>query len=161
MVALLQVLVGPIASGKSTYCRQAASEGAIIVNDDAIVLALHAGNYLLYSEALKPLYKVIENTTIQTALVMNHRVVIDRPNYSISMRRRYIGLAKSLDVPVEIVMFDRQNPEVHAARRTASDNRGYGYKKWLEVAMMYENLYQPPDQQTEQFDRLVYWSNTS
>ena len=51
---MLELLVGPIASGKSTYSNKAAKEGAIIVNDDAIVTALHGGDHTLYDKALKP-----------------------------------------------------------------------------------------------------------
>ncbi len=120
----LELLVGPIASGKSTYCRKAAAEGAIILNDDSIVTAIHGGDYTLYKEALKPLYKSIETAIVSTALAMGLRVVVDRPNHSRKMRRRFIGLAHSLDAKVQLVMFKREIPEVHGERRFKSDTSG-------------------------------------
>lgn len=153
----LELLCGPIASGKSTYSRKAASEGAIILNDDSIVNAVHGGDYCLYKKSLKPLYKSIENTLVCTALSMGLRVVIDRPNYSIKMRRRYIGLAHSLDAKVEIVMFKRESPEVHGNRRFNSDSRGHTLDYWIDAARHHESLYQPPDQTIEQFDSLIEW----
>ena len=153
----VEVLVGPIASGKSTYCRKAAEEGAIIVNDDAIVLALHGGIYGLYNETLKPLYKSVENAIIETSLTLGLRIVIDRPNHSQAMRRRYIGLAQSFDAPVEIVMMRREQSEIHAARRARSDGRGRTYQQWLDTALEHEELYQPPCQAVEGFDLLKHW----
>lgn len=154
----MELLVGPIASGKSTYCRKAANEGAIILNDDSIVTAVHGGDYKLYNESLKPLYKSIENSIISTTLAMGLRIVIDRPNHSAKMRRRYIAIAKSFDVPVQVVTFKRETPEIHGERRFKSDNRGHTLEYWVNVARVHENIYEPPDQVTEYFDELVEWT---
>ena len=151
----LEILVGAIASGKSTYCRQAAEEGAIIVNDDAIVTGIHGGIYGLYSEDLKPIYKAVENSIIQMGLVMGRRVIVDRPNHSRAMRRRYIALAKSADALVKIIMMQRESIETHAARR-AKESRGYDYQYWLKAAKVHEDRYDPPCKD-EGFDEIIYW----
>ena len=78
----VEILVGFIASGKSTYSKHRASQGAIVINDDAIVNAVHSNIYELYDKNLKPLYKAVENTILEMALALNRDVVIDRPNYS-------------------------------------------------------------------------------
>lgn len=153
----LEILVGPLASGKSTYCNQAAEKGDVIVNDDSIVNSIHAGNYKLYDESLKPLYKTTENTIIQVALALGRRVVIDRPNHSVAMRQRYIGLGRSFDATVAIIMFDREEPIVHAKRRVASDSRGHDLDYWLMVAKKHEGQYEPPDQAIEFFDEISHW----
>lgn len=153
----LELLVGPIASGKSTYCRKAANEGAIILNDDSIVTAVHGGDYRLYNESLKPLYKSVENTLVSVALAMGLRLVIDRPNHSARMRRRYIGLAHSFDCNVEIVLFKREAPEIHGQRRFDSDSRGHSLDYWIDVARHHDSIYEQPDQSIEQFDTMVEW----
>ena len=137
----LELLCGPIASGKSTYCRQAANEGAIILNDDSIVTAIHGGDYRLYNKSLKPLYKSVENSLISTALAMGLRVVVDRPNHSIKMRQRYIAIGKSFDVPVEVILFKRELPEIHGERRFKSDARGHDLNYWIDVARAHERLF--------------------
>lgn len=153
----LELLVGPIASGKSTYCRAAAREGAIILNDDSIVTAIHGGDYTLYDPLLKPLYKATENCVVGTALAMGRRVVVDRPNHSMKMRRRYIGLGHSFDVPVRLVMFKRESPEVHGERRFHSDRRGHDLNYWIDVAKRHESIYEVPRQEVEQYDEIVEW----
>jgi len=155
----LEILVGNIASGKSTYCKKAAQEGAIIINDDAIVNLLHNNNYKLYDKNLKPLYKGIENTAIVMAIALGRPVVIDRPNLSVKMRRRYIGLGHSLDVPVEMVIFQWAEPAEHAKRRMASDSRGHDYAYWLKVAEIFQDKYTEPNQDIEHFDSLCYWNH--
>jgi predicted kinase len=154
----VELLVGPIASGKSTYCRIAANEGAIILNDDSIVNAVHGGDYRLYKESLKPLYKSIENTILSTAIAMQQRVVIDRPNHSVRMRRRYIALAQSFDSEVCLVLFKRESPEIHGQRRFDSDSRGHSLDYWIDVARYHDGLYEPPDKDLEGFDELIEWT---
>lgn len=154
----MQVLCGQIASGKSTYCRQAANHGAIILNDDSIVTALHAGNYKLYKKELKPLYKSIENCLISTSLSMGLSIVVDRPNFSVNMRKRYISIAKSFDCPVKIVLFKREDPEIHGRRRFESESRGHTLEYWTNVAKEHERLFEFPNKELEGFDEIFEWN---
>jgi len=140
----VELLIGPIASGKSTYSKRRATEGAIIVNDDAIVMALHADQYNLYNINLKPLYKAIENSILQMAIMLGKDVIIDRPNYSKAMRSRYISIARSLDAAIKFTVFPAATPEEHARRRTHSDSRGYGIEYWVKVCKHHMSLYETP-----------------
>lgn len=141
----IQVLCGMIASGKSTYARQAAKKGVICLNDDAIVNMLHADDYTLYDPALKILYKSVENHVIGTVLSMQKIVMVDRGlNVSIRGRKRWIALANSFDVPVEVIVFDNEGPDVHAKRRTQSDSRGHDFAYWKMVATRHNSDYQEP-----------------
>ena len=142
---VVEILVGQIASGKSTYALSKARSGVIIINDDAIVNALHCNEYHLYEKELKPLYKAIENTVLQTAIALRRNVLIDRPNYSRAMRRRYISIAKSLDATVLIVCLPRITNEESAKRRVAADGRGYTYDYWLKAIEYHESLFEKPD----------------
>jgi predicted kinase len=154
----VKLLIGPIASGKSTLTRRFADRGDIIVNDDAIVTAVHGGNYRLYNEKLKPLYKATEHSIIMSALSMGRDVVIDRPNFRESTRRRYIELARSFDVPTTGYIMAKAAPEEHAARRMKSDPRGYTLQYWIEVAKAHELRWQNPSMD-EGFAGLIYVSH--
>jgi predicted kinase len=141
----VQVLVGMIASGKSTYAKNAARKGVICMNDDAIVNLLHADEYTLYSKSLKVLYKTIENQIIGTTLAMGRAVLIDRGlNCSIPGRQRWIALARSFDVDCEAIVFPHDGVETHARRRTDHDSRGHPYEYWLKVANAHNEGYVPP-----------------
>ena len=141
----LQVLVGMIASGKSSYARGAAQKGVICMNDDAIINMLHADDYTLYDKSLKVLYKSVENHIIGTALAMQRIVMVDRGlNVSIRGRKRWIALANSFDVPCEAIVFKNEGPEVHAIRRTQMDSRGHPFEYWIRVAKKHQSEYQEP-----------------
>jgi predicted kinase len=150
----LEILVGMIASGKSTYCKMRAREGAVIINDDSITMALHANQYGLYNKKYKMLYKAIEMDIITQALGMGIDIVVDRPNLSKETRARYISLARALEVQAVGVVFEMFKPEVHAKRRTIADARGNDYKTWLEIANFHLSKFQEPT--LDEFDQLRY-----
>jgi hypothetical protein len=134
-----------IASGKSTYARNAAQKGIICMNDDAIVNMLHADDYTLYDTGLKTLYKSVENHVIASALLMGRKVLVDRGlNCSVQGRQRWIALAKSFDVQCEAIVFTNEGPEVHAARRAGADARGHDYDYWLMVAKHHNSQWKYP-----------------
>lgn len=141
----IYVLVGMIASGKSTYCRQVAKQGRIILNDDAIVNMLHADNYTLYDKNLKLLYKSIENNVISLGLCAGRTVIVDRGlNVSKQGRKRWLALAKSFDVECHAIVLPKDTPEIHAERRFKSDSRGHTYDYWLRVAKHHDSIYSEP-----------------
>lgn len=145
MTAKLIVLIGMIASGKSTYCKKAAKSGCVIMNDDAIVNLVHAEEYVLYDKKLKILYKSLENQVISLGLALNKSVVVDRGlNISVQGRKRWLALANSFDVPCEAVCFLNEGPEIHAKRRVEGDNRGYNYDYWLKVAQKHHESFVKP-----------------
>lgn len=144
-VVKIQVLVGMIASGKSTYAKNAARSGVLCVNDDALVNMLHADDYTLYDTKLKTLYKSLENQVIGMVLSMGRTVLVDRGlNCSVQGRQRWLALAKSFDVPCEAIWFSNDGPVVHAVRRTESDPRGHDYDYWLRVAKIHHADFTPP-----------------
>lgn len=141
----IQVLVGMIASGKSTYSKQAAKKGRICMNDDAIVNMIHADDYTLYDKKLKVLYKTIENQVIGTSLAMGRIVLVDRGlNVSRSGRKRWLALADSYDVACEAIVFKNEGPEIHAKRRASHDPRGHDLDYWLHVAEVHNSVYEEP-----------------
>lgn len=139
------ILVGHIASGKSTYCKKLAKEGCLILNDDAIVNMLHADDYTLYDKKLKVLYKSLENSVITLGICLNKTILVDRGlNVTKQGRNRFIALANSFDVRCEALVFKAETPEIHATRRTNHDPRGHDYDYWLKVAQHHFSRYQVP-----------------
>lgn len=152
---MIEILVGPIASGKSTYAKEKAKQGWVIYNDDAIVNAIHAGFNNLYSKELKPLYKHVENELIRYSLCHKLNIIIDRPNLKCKTRKRYIDIAHKYQTTAHIIMFPFELPEVHAARRFNSDSRGYSYEDWIIVAKKHLSYYESPDLEKENFDSII------
>jgi predicted kinase len=126
--------IGMIASGKGQFCQMMARRGAIIINDDDVVKACHAGDYTLYRKENKEIYKQIEVAMMLASLAKGRDVVIDRPNFKRSTRRRYIGIAGIYGVPVIAVGFPCETPLEHATRRFTSDPRGLPLEHWIDAA---------------------------
>ena len=141
----VEVLVGTIASGKSTYCKRRAKEGAVIINDDSIVEAIHAGDYTLYDKKLKPLYKSVEVAIFSSAVLLGRDIVIDRGlSLTVHSRKRWIGLAKSFDYACLARIFKFDLPYEHARRRFNSDSRGLDFIYWWNVALQHTSVYERP-----------------
>ena len=142
---MIEVCVGLIATGKSTYCRQRALEGWVVVNDDNIVNLIHSNQYTLYKERLKPLYKSVGNHIVYIAVGMGLNVVIDRGlDVSKEARKRWVSIAHSLDIDINAVVFPYPLLEECAKRRFESDNRGYDYDTWLQIVKRHWANYDTP-----------------
>ena len=141
---MIEILVGTIASGKSTWSTQMAQEDWLIINDDAIVLMLHAGKYA-YKNHLKSLYKSIETHIFHMGVALGQNIIIDKGlNLTKDSRRRWIGLAKSLDQDIRARVFPFATPQIHAERRVAADSRGLSYEKWLEIIQSHFKRFEWP-----------------
>jgi predicted kinase len=152
----MEILIGLIASGKSTYAKRRAKEGAIVVCDDSIVSAVHANDYTLYKPELKVLYKSIENLIIGLGTALGRDIIIDSGrNVSGSARKRWIAIARSLDLHCKATMFPRANIEVHAMRRFESDHRGHTLEYWIDVVKKHNEVYTIP-YRTEGFDEITW-----
>lgn len=155
----LIVLVGAIASGKSTFSSLLADKGYIVCNDDAVVNALHSNKYTLYDKELKPLYKAVENQIVMTALALGQNVVVDKgTSNKAKSRQRFIGLAASLDAEVWAVQFPVESPEIVASRRFNHDSRGIPLEKWVEIARHHEKEREPV-RFSEGFNRILEVKN--
>lgn len=141
MEATTYILVGPIASGKSTWARNFAATSTlkpIIFNDDALTLLLHGGDYTSYDDELNPLYKYIETAILTTSMMTGRDVIIDRPNHKATTRRRYVELANAFGYKAVAVVFRDEGAVVHARRRYNSDPRGLTLEQWADVAEKHE-----------------------
>jgi protein phosphatase len=150
----LIILVGMIGSGKSTLARKLAEDGAVICNDDAITLALHAGIYTKYDPELRPVYHDLRHAIIGGALRLGRTVVVDRTNLNPETRQGLIAIGKHYKVPVIAVVFPAVDPRVHARRRAEADGRGVSREQWETVAAMHYAKYVPPTL-GEGFDAII------
>jgi len=151
----LEILCGMIASGKTTFAKIRARQGAIIVNDDSIVNAIHADQYHLYNVKYKPIYKTIETNLIMAGLSQGCDVVIDRICGEAETRKRFIALGKLFGAFVECFMFAKVDPKEHARRRFKSDPRGMSLELWESVAKKHAESYEEPGFE-EGFDAISF-----
>lgn len=154
----IYLLVGNIASGKSTFVKQQLDKepDTLIVNDDLIVKAVHGNDYTLYNTKFKKLYKEIEYRIIQEAILQKVDLIIDRPCNKAKTRKRYTEFIRSFYLrkpTINFINFEFEGSFQHAIRRYKTDARGYSIEDWVGVADRIQSQFDPIDE-TEDFDQL-------
>jgi predicted kinase len=154
----IEVLIGMIASGKTTYARRRADEGALVISHDDLTEMLHTR--YRYDASLRPVYLEMLGALARVALRSGLDVVVDRTHLTREARANWVQRAKWWGVPVVAVVFPVEAPDVHAARRAATNDRGRPPEEWLAAAKHHyaQHLAEPLDWKTEGFDGLVEMS---
>lgn len=156
----IEVLVGMIASGKSTYARARADEGALVVCHDDLAQMLHAR--YRYEHSLRALYRKMEEEIVRMAIQHGKDVIIDRTHLSRESRERWTSFARwphfaEWATPAIVaVVFRVESPEVHARRRFEADPRGRAFDTWYTVAAHhYQQWAAEPIGDNEGFHRII------
>jgi hypothetical protein len=133
----IEVLVGMIASGKTTYARNRADEGALVVSHDDLTEMLHAR--YRYEADLRECYRRMEEALAAEAIRAGRDVVIDRTHLTRESRKRWLDFAirhaaaTGELVGVVAVAFPIEPPLLHASRRFQADSRGRSLAEWFQV----------------------------
>jgi predicted kinase len=116
-------------------------ENTVIVNYDSIFPMLSGGEYK-YEAAKVPIYRVIEETAIISALKNGLNVVVDRTNLTRKIRARYIEMGKAQGARIVCLDFGKGNDESLARRQ--ADGRGKSAEKWAEIHANMQAQYEAP-----------------
>lgn len=146
---MIDILYGPIASGKSTYASYKAQTGAIVANDDAIITAIHGGDYGLYDKELKPIYKAAKTAIIVHAVDAGKDVVVDATHLRLNTRYKIVQLATTLGASCRIVVF-RDGVFLGAddgRRRYKADPRGYSLASWIMTGKRHAQIVEHPTEE--------------
>jgi predicted kinase len=159
---MIELLIGMIASGKSTYALQRAREGALVVSHDALTQMLHAE--YRYEADLRECYRMMEERIAHSAYIHGRDIVIDRTHLTREARARWIGFARTLDFgpvgksKIVAVVFPIFPAELHARKRFECDPRGRTFEEWLKVAEHHAHQAREEpftDPTAEGFDRVI------
>jgi predicted kinase len=154
-----------IASGKSTYARRRAKEGALVIAHDDLTAMLHAE--YRYEQGLRELYRLAEMQIARYALGEGSEgkdVIVDRTHLTRESRQRWVKLVRNWNhwcpeyhTKLVAVTFPIEPAHVHALRRVRSDARGRSAEDWLKVACHHADqaTAEPLDWQAEGFDECL------
>ena len=141
--SVLEILIGNIASGKSSWTEPRASEGWVTVNNDSLARSMHGGNYD-WERQIPGLKTSLGILIVETAGAQGRSVVIDNTNRTSSGRLPFVAAARRAGMKVRAILFPRSSPETHARRRFEADARGMPHDYWLEVARLVDQEWAPP-----------------
>jgi predicted kinase len=158
----IELLIGMIGSGKSTYARSRAKEGALVVSHDDLTAMLHAE--YRYEQGLREVYRRMEEAIVAEAIVAGRDAVIDRTHLTRESRARWVAFKNNATLPADswrtlrvvAVTFPVWPAHVHATRRHHADARGRSFLEWHQVATHHAEQAQaePLDWQAEGFAEL-------
>lgn len=158
---MIEVLVGMIASGKSTYAKHRADAGAIVISHDDLTEGFHA--CYRYEQELRAQYRESEEAIARIFLAAGRDIVVDRTHLTKESRGRWIdfarnfGMVRGIVISVVAVVFPVVAPNLHAVRRHRADTRGRSYADWLKVATHHYEQYQAePISNDEGFDEFRF-----
>lgn len=155
----IEVLVGMIASGKSTYARKRADQGALVISHDDLTQMLHA--QYRYEPALRDCYRAMMVQLACNALAAGRDVVVDRTHLTRESRQLWIDTARGAQVRVIAVAFPIEPAGIHAQRRVYSDARGRTFDEWFKVAVHHEEQASAePLMASEGFDAITLMDTT-
>jgi predicted kinase len=98
-IACLVVLVGPPASGKSTWARRNGC-GAVHVSQDGLIDAISPDGF---EHVYRPVYRAAEDAVARASLQDGHTVIVDRTNRTSAHRERWLRIAREADAPAVAV----------------------------------------------------------
>jgi predicted kinase len=139
----LYLLCGMIASGKSSFARARADEGALVVCHDDLTAMLHAS--YRYEQPLRACYRAGEEALAGIIIASGRRVVIDRTHLTRESRERWVRWFRTFGAPGQIVAvtFPMLTPREHAMRRVKADPRCRSFETWLAVAELHAREAEP------------------
>lgn len=163
---MIELLVGMIGSGKTTYARKRAKEGALVVSHDDLTAMLHAE--YRYEEGLRNCYRRMEEELVHIAAWDGRDVVVDRTHLTRESRERWVKFSRrrrddlfrspAWDEAFKVVavVFPLRTPFDHASARFNADPRGRTLGEWIGVAQHHAaQAAAEPIGDDEGFDRII------
>ena len=133
----IEVLIGMIASGKSTYALKRARSGVLVVCHDDLTEMMHAEYRYERTPEMRALYRASEEALVRLFLAAGKDIVVDRTHLTYESRARWVNFARSEHIPIVAVVFTIEHPSVHAVRRFTHDHRRRTLEEWYDVAAMH------------------------
>jgi predicted kinase len=130
---MIECLVGMVGSGKSTYARKRADQGALVVSHDDLTRMLHGGRGR-YEPGLRQCYRDMLGHVVVSGFAAGRDVIVDRTHLTRESRQYWVDLGRFLKIACVAVAFPIYDAEMHATRRYSADPRDRTFAKWLEVA---------------------------
>jgi predicted kinase len=117
-VACLVVLVGPPASGKTTWAGRNGL-GAVHISQDGLIDAITPQGF---DHVYRPVYCAAEEAIARAALRSGHTVIVDRTNRTRAHRQRWLNIARETSCPALAVVLT--TPQALCLDRNANRNAG-------------------------------------
>ena len=139
----VDVLIGNIASGKTTYCKK--YPNACIISKDDVRASIVPGTYV-FDRRIEPYVHACCEDKFKAAVMAGcTHIIIDETNMH-SRERSWVFRALRSDsmYTVRAIVFPDRGKEMHASARYANNYGDVSYLKWEEVYTEKQSQYEAP-----------------
>lgn len=139
----IEILIGNIGAGKSTYCRQKVKEGYIVLSKDSVRYMFGAGSYV-WNEKLELAIHRGMMCMLAWLMSTNADVIIDETNMDKKSREEQLHCAVIYKYKATAVIFPKFSKEVSVGRRLSSNHGDASKEVWEEVWERKNSVYEKP-----------------
>ena len=139
----LVLLVGNIASGKSTLAKKWVDNGYRVISRDAVRYMVGAGNYT-FDPDLEPTIKKGTLALMQEFLKDDIDIMCDEVNVSKRLRKPTIELAKQYGYTIVAVVMPRLEQAISVNRRLNAPHGKADSSIWEIVWSNFDEMYEEP-----------------
>lgn len=138
----LIILIGNIASGKSTYLKTV-QDTHVVVSRDKIRYSIGNGNYV-FDKKLEPAVCWAARTLAEELMQTKVNIVLDEVNVSVRLRYPIISAAKSAGYHVKAVVMPYVERDESVARRMQSPHGDFTAEEWGKIWDVFNETFQLP-----------------
>jgi predicted kinase len=153
VVKEILILVGNIASGKSTYCKELAKDGYVILSCDSLRYMIGANTYTfdiskepILAQTILTMYKLFQE--------LGYNIVIDETNMSQIRRAPFIA-NKLHGYKIKAIVFPPRTIDDSVKSRLLNNHGDTPACVWAEVWKRKKEQFQYPSYE-EGFDDVIY-----
>lgn len=151
----LIVLVGNIASGKTTLAKEYVDKGYVCITRDGLRYSIGCGNYI-FNLKYEPVVFKTELFLLEEFMKLGINIIIDEVGINNSHRARYLALATYYKYKTTAMILPEITKEEALRRRAKQNTHGnQSTKVWDKVWDKFNAAYHRPSKE-EGFDRVVY-----
>lgn len=144
------VLVGNIASGKTTMSKKLAKMGYRVISRDALRYMVGAGEYV-FDVSLEHTIAEAHDNLLEAFLDNKIDVVIDEVNVQYARRAQFITMAKDYNYHIIALELPRLSKKISVDRRSKDSHGKFDRKIWEGVWDKFDKAYSSPTKK-EGFD---------
>lgn len=128
----IQILIGNIGAGKSTYVKRMVDKGYVVISKDALRYMVGGGQYI-YDEALEPVIHTMATGILLLLVFSRKNIIIDETNMSITERKDFMQYKYILDYKYTAIVFPKLSKEESVARRLQANHGVTPKEVWEQV----------------------------
>lgn len=150
----MQILIGNIGSGKSTYCKEKVKEEYIIISKDDLRYSIGAGNYIFNLNYEQSISNCMLEFFHSLSQLNDIKIIIDETNMDKESRKFYLYWGKYYKYTKIAMIFPSLTKEESVKRRLQSNHGNTSKEVWDEVWERKNTIYEEPTKE-EGFDIIM------